>query len=190
MPNWFQWYCRKGHGQYKLGRPHGVRRGRLFGILASLFTSLFTSLFIVAAGHAPAQAAELIMFESASCTWCETWDREIAPTYPKTTEARIAPLRRVDIDDQRPADLLELRSVIYTPTFVLMHAGKEIGRIQGYPGEDFFWALLDELIGKLPRALPGTQKGTQLSSNDRAGQNVACRTTPKPDTNRRRRILC
>ncbi len=186
MPNWSQWSRRKGNGQSKLGQPHGVRLGRPFGI----FASLFTSLFIVVAGHAPAQAAELIMFESASCTWCETWDREIAPTYPKTTEARIAPLRRVDIDDQRPADLLELRPVIYTPTFVLMHGGKEIGRIQGYPGEDFFWALLDELIGKLPRALPGAQKGTQLSSNDNVGQNVACRTTPKPDTNLRRRMSC
>jgi hypothetical protein len=27
--------------------------------------------------------------------------------------------------------------------------GREIGRIRGYPGEDFFWGLLGEMIEKL-----------------------------------------
>jgi hypothetical protein len=40
-----------------------------------------------------ARAAELIMFEQAGCAWCETFDREIAPIYPKTAEGRRAPLR-------------------------------------------------------------------------------------------------
>ncbi|MFP6748514.1 MAG: hypothetical protein VCD66_13055, partial [Alphaproteobacteria bacterium] len=50
------------------------------------------------------------------------------------------------------SDLAGIKSVIYTPTFVLMHRGKEIGRILGYPGEDFFWAFLEELMGKLALA--------------------------------------
>jgi hypothetical protein len=40
--------------------------------------------------------------------------------------------------------------VRYTPTFVLVDRGREIGRIVGYPGEDFFWELLAGLIKKLP----------------------------------------
>jgi hypothetical protein len=28
--------------------------------------------------------------------------------------------------------------------------GKEVGRIRGYPGEDFFWGLLQLLLKKLP----------------------------------------
>ncbi len=120
--------------------------------------------------RAPAWAAELIMFESEGCTWCEAWDREIAPVYPKTAEARIAPLRRADIDDELPPDLAALKPVIYTPTFVLLHEGKEVGRILGYPGEDFFWALLEELIGKLPE-----QEGEQLSLKQAPAGNAICR---------------
>jgi len=35
---------------------------------------------------------------------------------------------------------------LFTPTFVLMQDGVEIGRIEGYPGEDFFWGLLNQMI--------------------------------------------
>jgi hypothetical protein len=106
-------------------------------------------LFLVPSGGAPAGAAQLIMFESAACGWCAKWNAEIAPIYPKTPEARIAPLRRVDLHGALPADLKQIKGVIYTPTFVLMHRGREIGRIVGYPGEEFFWALLEELMAKL-----------------------------------------
>ena len=34
----------------------------------------------------------------------------------------------------------------FTPTFVLVDDGREIGRIEGYPGEDFFWGLLERLL--------------------------------------------
>ncbi|GBD41818.1 hypothetical protein HRbin39_01204 [bacterium HR39] len=106
-------------------------------------------LLLCAAGTA--RAAELVMFESAACEWCERWHEEIGPVYPKTPEARIAPLRRVDVNGPRPADLAFVRGIRFTPTFVLVHEGREIGRITGYPGEDFFWPLLDELLERLPR---------------------------------------
>ena len=35
--------------------------------------------------------------------------------------------------------------------FVLVDAGREIGRIRGYPGETFFWGLLASLIERLDR---------------------------------------
>jgi len=110
-----------------------------------VFVSAFLSLAAVAA-----RAAELVMFESAACAWCERWHEEIGPIYPKTPEARIAPLRRVDVHGPRPADLAFVRGIRFTPTFVLVHEGREIGRITGYPGEAFFWPLLDELLEKLP----------------------------------------
>jgi thioredoxin-related protein len=99
----------------------------------------------------PAQAAELVMFESAGCSYCLRWNREIGPIYPKTSEGRIAHLRRVDINEPRPADLAGIHGIVYTPTFVLLHNGKEVGRITGYGGEDFFWGMLAELVGKLPK---------------------------------------
>jgi thioredoxin-related protein len=146
----------------------------------------FAWLLIVTIGNSPARAAELVMFESEYCSWCETWHSEIGPVYPKTAEARIAPLRRVDIDDERPADLVGLKAVMFTPTFVLMHEGREIGRIQGYPGEDFFWPLLGELIRKLPR----TDDHEQLSSNGRAAQTIVCDAVAQPGQNQGGRLSC
>lgn len=97
----------------------------------------------------PAKAAELIMFEQQGCEWCELWHSEIGPIYPKTAEGRRAPLRRVDIFDPLPDDLASITPGRFTPTFVLVENGMEIGRIRGYPGGDFFWGLLAELISKL-----------------------------------------
>lgn len=105
-------------------------------------------------------AAELIMFEEAGCPWCARWNDEIAPIYPKTTEGKIAPLRRVDLHGDWPEDLPELKPVHYTPTFVLIADGKEVGRILGYPGEDFFWGLLAGLIAEIDApAGPQTSSG-------------------------------
>jgi protein-disulfide isomerase len=98
-----------------------------------------------------ARAAELVMFRSPLCEWCTVWEAEVGTIYAKTPEGRAAPLRRVDIDALRPTDLSHIRPVIYTPTFVLVDGGREIGRIIGYPGADHFWALLDAL---LKRAAP------------------------------------
>lgn len=103
---------------------------------------------VFAANINTARALELVMFEQDNCEWCETWNKEIGPTYPKTTEGKKAPLRKVDIFDPRPKDLKGVRRPRFTPTFVLIDKGKEVGRIRGYPGEDFFWGLLDELIEK------------------------------------------
>jgi thioredoxin-related protein len=94
------------------------------------------------------QAAELIMFDQPGCPWCLRWDREIAPIYPKTDLGRRAPLRRVDIRATRPDDLKTIAGVRYTPTFVLVENGREIGRIVGYLGEDQFWSLLQELFDR------------------------------------------
>lgn len=93
-------------------------------------------------------AMELVMFEQDNCEWCEVWDKEISGVYPKTDEGKTAPLRRVDIFDDVPKDLKDIRSPHFTPTFVLMDNGKEVGRIRGYPGEDFFWGMLGQLITK------------------------------------------
>jgi hypothetical protein len=112
------------------------------------------ALLAAAAGGAGApgnaQAAELVMFEAQGCSWCEIWDAEIGAVYHKTEEGRAAPLRRVDIDEPRPPGLEALRGVVYTPTFVLLDADREVGRILGYPGEGHFWSLLGELIARLP----------------------------------------
>jgi thioredoxin-related protein len=122
-------------------------RKRLF------FVSTLCLLFWSGAGY----TAELLMFESDSCEWCEMWHEEIGVVYAKTAEAKIAPLRRVSIEDPTPGDLVHVRAVHYTPTFVVMENGEEVGRILGYPGEDFFWGLLDIELKKLEHDAFGDQ---------------------------------
>ncbi|MEM7522630.1 MAG: hypothetical protein AAF360_02495 [Pseudomonadota bacterium] len=95
------------------------------------------------------RAAELVMVEETGCHWCARWNEEIGVVYHKTNEGRLAPLRRVDISDL-PKDLKFASRPQYTPTFVLMEDGAELGRIEGHPGEDFFWPLLGRLLDRLP----------------------------------------
>ncbi|MBB4302255.1 hypothetical protein GGD81_001282 [Rhodobium orientis] len=112
----------------------------LFGFLTGL---------VLSAG--PAGAAELLVLERDGCPWCERFDAEIAPIYPKTAEGRRAPLRRIDIHQPLPDDLKDIRLETFTPSFVLVEDGREIGRIRGYPGEEFFWFMLSELLAKLEK---------------------------------------
>jgi thioredoxin-related protein len=94
---------------------------------------------------------QLVMVEEHGCVWCEQWNEDISGIYPKTEEGQKAPLRRIDIHDDIPADLEFSKSLHYTPTFVLMKNGREAGRIEGYPGEDFFWGLLGRLLDQANR---------------------------------------
>ena len=112
------------------------------------------SLAIAAACPAfmrPLLAAELVMFEQAGCAWCARFNAEIAPAYEKTDEGKIAPLRRIDIHQPMPGDLAFLAVERFTPTFVLVDGGAEIGRMRGYAGDEFFWFLLAEMLAKLPK---------------------------------------
>ncbi len=83
----------------------------------------------------------LLMAEEPGCYWCAKWNKEISHIYPKTPEGKTAPLQRFDLHGTAP-DVEFARRVTFTPTFILVQDGKEVGRIEGYPGEDFFWGLL------------------------------------------------
>lgn len=91
---------------------------------------------------------ELAMIEQPGCNWCARWNAEIAPIYPKTTEALVAPLRRLQLHAPLPDNVTLARPAVFTPTFILLVDGVEVSRIEGYPSADFFWGLLDEMIKK------------------------------------------
>jgi hypothetical protein len=93
-----------------------------------------------------ADAAELLMFRRAGCPWCAIWDSEVGPVYGKTEVGRRVPIRFVHLDDGEVPSISLKAPIRYTPTFVLVEAGQEVGRIEGYPGEAFFWGLLERLV--------------------------------------------
>ena len=105
---------------------------------------LFSFLMASTAGAEP----KLLMFEEEGCVWCERWDAEIGPIYPKTTEGRAAPLQKVNIRASVPDGVTLSRSAVFTPTFVLVVEGQEVGRLEGYVGDEFFWVLLGDLLHK------------------------------------------
>ena len=76
--------------------------------------------------------------------------RRSATAYPRTSQAAVAPLRRVDITKDWPDGSRFRGTERFTPSFVLVHEGHEVSRMRGYAGDQFFWFLLDEMIAKLP----------------------------------------
>ena len=109
-------------------------------------------------GNMQADAAELLMFESRGCAWCAAWHREVGPGYAKSSEGTRAPLRREDLADAAKIQVALASPVVASPTFILVDRGREIGRITGYPGADFFWGLVGQLIAKLDPVGAATPK--------------------------------
>ena len=97
--------------------------------------------------------SEQQMLEQKGCLWCKRWHDEIGPVYPNTDEAKLAPLRTVNIHEPWPEDLKHIAVERFTPTFVLIDNGVEIARMRGYTGDEFFWFLLGEMLEKLPKAV-------------------------------------
>lgn len=118
----------------------------MFLRIAQFLCVLVFSLGSVAA--ASAQSAQLVMLERDDCSWCRAWHREIGPGYPHSDEGQQAPLRRVDLAAAWPNDLPHL-AAYYTPTFVILACNREIGRLVGYQGADFFYPALARLLGPL-----------------------------------------
>jgi hypothetical protein len=102
------------------------------------------------AGDMP--AAQLIMLERHDCPWCRRWLREVGEAAWNASDLGLrAPLRRVDVAKDMPADLGAFARWRFTPTFVLMQGGRELGRIIGYQGDLFFWQQAEALLAKLPQ---------------------------------------
>lgn len=139
----FTYFYAMGMSGHHPIRRHGRAASRLVAVLL-----LFAS--------GAARAAELVMFERAGCPWCRNWDREIAPIYPRTPEATRAPLRRVSLDQPLGPEWTLNPPVFYSPTFVVMDDGREIGRITGYSNAESFWGLLSGILRKLPATKAST----------------------------------
>ena len=101
-----------------------------------------------AGGAVDWQAApvRLLMVEREGCIYCAAWNREIGPGYAKSSEGRSAPLLRLDIGGAWPDGLVLDRRPVITPTFILIERGRELARLEGYPGEDFFYPLIDGML--------------------------------------------
>jgi thioredoxin-related protein len=117
----------------------------------ALFGLVLGTTVLAGAGTARADL-QLIMFEQVGCIYCIKWDQEVGDAYPVTDEGRGAPLVKLNIREKLPAGVSIAYRPQFTPTFVLLDNGVEVDRIEGYPGEDFFWGLLAQMIANTQNA--------------------------------------
>lgn len=130
----------------------------LIGLFAAIFASICpgtTALNAAELGRA-SDAVRLVMVEAPGCRFCAQWHAEIGPAYPDSPEGRFAPLVRVGRD---APELKALKRVTFTPTFIVMRGNSEAGRLAGYPGKDYFWDELREVLAPAgfanePSAIP------------------------------------
>lgn len=108
--------------------------------------NVFCVVLALIGASLPAFAAELVMYRRAGCPYCIAWDREIGPVYPKTDIGKRVALRQVHLDRGRDNSVILKSPVRFTPTFVIVEDGREKARIEGYPGEFFFWGVLEKLL--------------------------------------------
>ena len=123
------------------------------------------ALWLSAASGVQAEP-QLLMVEQPGCVYCAAWDEEIAPIYPKTPEGQHAPLHRVQLRDGAPEGITYDRRVAFTPTFILVDGGKELARIEGYPGEDFFWGLLEMMLTEHAGFVPEVTAATPATETE------------------------
>jgi len=105
-------------------------------------------LLIISALITPSagSCAELLVVSRPNCGYCKAWEIEVGSIYAKTAEGKVAHLRRVRIDELAMLRYDFSEPVIYTPTFVLVDRGREIGRITGYSDQAMFWGSLAALL--------------------------------------------
>lgn len=112
---------------------------------------LLPLILLAARGEAAEPTARLVMLERHDCPWCRRWLREVGEqSWNLSDLGRRAPLRRVDVAQGLPTDLHHIANWRFTPTFVLVADGREVGRIIGYQADLFFWQQAELLLARLP----------------------------------------
>lgn len=119
--------------------------------MMSVFRKLLSALMMSVLFASSTLAAELLMMEEIGCPWCDKWKEEIGVIYHKTDEGKRAPLKMLDMHAKIPEKYRFVGNVSFSPTFILISEGREIGRIRGYPGEDWFFPMLQNLLVKMDK---------------------------------------
>jgi hypothetical protein len=124
--------------------------------MAIFRTVLHAAFLSLAFSAAAAAQTTLLMFEEIGCPYCEQWRAEVGVVYDKTEEGKRAPITIILLTDPLPDGVSIGAEPFYTPTFVLLDDGVEVGRIEGYPGEAFFYGLLNRMLNNLDKKKAGS----------------------------------
>tara|TARA_B100002052_G_C15544044_1_gene445976 strand:- start:40 stop:483 length:444 start_codon:yes stop_codon:yes gene_type:complete len=119
-----------------------------FGFKKKLF---FLSLIIYFFGNINSTYAEvrgkLLYFYSDTCAYCKAWENEIADIYIKTEFEDEFKLSFIDFFSNFDLEKYGIAKIVkVTPTFIFVKDKTEVGRIEGYNGQELFWWQVDEVI--------------------------------------------
>ena len=95
-------------------------------------SAVFLLALAVLPAAGPVAAAELVFVEVKSCVYCIRFNKQMAGPYEASETGRKVPLRRVNLMERWPADLKAVDRPPYTPVFILVEDGREVGRFNGY----------------------------------------------------------
>lgn len=139
--------CSPSHVDHSIASPG--KSCKQFSCLRRIWLALSAITLVLVSPLAIANTTVLIVVEREDCIYCKKFDREIAQAYPLTDEGKQAPLIRIQAD-QWPKEYAQIQKESLTPTFILVHKNEEVSRLRGYPGDEYFWFLLGEMLEKLP----------------------------------------
>ncbi len=125
-------------------------------VSAAVQKALVAGIVLSGFGFSAAQAQDLrlLMVEQAGCYYCRVFNRDIAPVYEKSTEGQAAPLVHMQLRGELPEGVTLDTQPFVTPTFILIGPdGAEIERLTGFPGEDFFWPYVSDMIATAQEGL-------------------------------------
>lgn len=124
--------------------------------LRVLASALACILIMPVQGHA--QDLRLLMIEQAGCYYCRVFNRDIAPIYESSAEGLAAPLVHAQLRGPLPDGITLASMPFVTPTFILIGPdGHEIERLTGFPGEDFFWPYVSDMIATAQAGIATSQ---------------------------------
>jgi len=103
----------------------------------------------------PSQATanpELLMFSNPHCGYCQSFLKDVAPTYPDSEIGKVLPLRVINMDQDVP-DWYDkayrdkrISQIRGTPTFIVWQDDTELFKFVGYPGKSRFYEILGEFV--------------------------------------------
>ena len=113
--------------------------------------SFFLFLIICFCGYINITYAEcrvkLLYFYSDRCAYCKAWENEIANIYLKTEFEDEYKLSFIDFFSNVDLEKYGVSKIVkVTPTFIFVKDKIEVGRIEGYNGQELFWWQVDEIV--------------------------------------------
>ena len=119
-----------------------------FGLKKNLFFLFLIIYFLACINSTYAEVrGKLLYFYSDTCAYCKAWENEIANIYLKTEFEDEFKLSFINFFSNVELEKYGIsKTVKVTPTFIFVKDKTEVGRIEGYNGQELFWWQVDEII--------------------------------------------